>query len=118
VSAGRRAKAQRKLVKVEPGGAVRIAPMPPRRPLSESRALPKPQPRPTLTSKRGRSVEGQRNCHACVTFGPVRQLEATVGPVFLCRDCEAKSMEESFGFKDAIDFARLGGGFEQNRKKH
>lgn len=110
----------RRIVTVDPNGKARVTPMPPKVVrVSKSRPSTKGHPRPALASKRSTAVNGPRECYACADIGDVRQYEAReVGKVALCDNCGEKAREETFGRRDPLDFALLGGGFESNRRKY
>ena len=110
----------RRIVTVDSRGKPRVKPMP-IRPAAATKNGPPAQvhPRPTLASYRSMSVSGLRNCYACAELGEVRQYEArNLGKVLLCANCGENAREETFGRREPLDFAFLGGGFEGNRRRH
>lgn len=73
-----------------------------------------------LISRRGTRVDTPQKCNACgKTKIPVwRYSQSTRGGVFICSSCKPRIFDRSFGRKDALDFAIMGGGFETKRSKH
>ena len=73
-----------------------------------------------LISRRGRRIGREIKCSACHKIkAPVwRYSESTKGVVFICAACKPTIFDESFGKKDALDFAQSGGHFESNRRRH
>ena len=73
-----------------------------------------------LISKRGTRVSERRNCDLCGKSFSItwRYLESSRGVVYLCLSCKASVPREGDRKLDALDFAKTGGIFEGNKKKH
>ena len=74
----------------------------------------------TLISQRGSRTSKPTRCSACdVVKTPTwKYSESTHGVVSICSSCKPDIFDRSFGKKDALDFAQLGGNFESNRSKY
>lgn len=75
-----------------------------------------------LISKRGTILKGRYTCSNCgsTVDNPTRYTESNRGSVILCASCKSAIRLRSFPKdpKDALDFARTGGRFEGNRRRH
>ncbi|MFC1666052.1 hypothetical protein ACFL17_10605 [Pseudomonadota bacterium] len=73
-----------------------------------------------LLSRRGKRMDQTQKCKVCdKTKAPVwRYSKSTRGEVYICVSCKPMLLDFSFGRKDALDYAKLGGGFETNRRKY
>lgn len=94
---------------IAPRGAARLEPKP----------HVEPHPCPTLASKRSMAVNRPNYCYACTAFGDVRQYETrSVGKVVMCTRCGDNARDATFGRREPLDFAFLGGHFEGSRRRH
>lgn len=79
-----------------------------------------------LISKRGTIIQGRHKCSCCSNFinNPTEYKNSSKGTVILCASCKKSvrrnSFPKSYSNKkyDALDFAKTGGSFEGNKKKH
>jgi hypothetical protein len=110
----------RRIVSFDKAGKPRMSPMAPREaPRSKPRPHAEVHPCPMLASNRSMAVNRLSYCYACVAFGEVRQFEAhAVGKVVLCGSCGDKARDATFGRREPLDFAFLGGHFEGNRRRY
>lgn len=72
-----------------------------------------------LVSQRGTRISAPSLCCVCnKTSSPTwHYRESTKGPVNVCLLCKPALLDRSFGKKDALDHAVLGGGFETSRRR-
>ncbi len=73
-----------------------------------------------LISKRGTRLDMYAICAECAkTRRPLwRYAESNKGVVAICNDCKAEAFDRSFGKKDALDLAKSGGAWEQDKRGH
>ncbi|HDY85176.1 MAG TPA: hypothetical protein ENH74_05775 [Methylophaga sp.] len=73
-----------------------------------------------LISKRGTRIERKTECNLChKEKSPVwHYTESSHGVVNICADCKPMLFDRSFGKKDALEYAKTGGAFEGNRRRH
>ena len=73
-----------------------------------------------LESKRGKRFDEIMTCSACgiPTTPTWRYSSDDGGVVLICARCKPLVFERSFGKKDAMDIAVLGGMFDGNRRRH
>lgn len=72
-----------------------------------------------LISRRGTKTVGATECAAChrSQLTTWHYKESTRGSVNICELCKPRLFDRSFGRKDALDYCKLGGGFESNRRR-
>lgn len=78
------------------------------------------KPKLILISRRGKRVDERIECSNCgkLENSVWLYLQSNQGKVSICNECKPSVLDTSFGRKDAMDYAILGGAFESDRRRH